>query len=440
MYLTKPSNRVYNRLPRVGLRTIFFAGVSAVLLSSTTSLAQTDAETAMERASEAMRSGDYRDAVDGYQEVYELTNDPAIAAEALYWKAFALYRLGGDDDLEAALSALAVAREKYADHVPSDLEGLEIRINGALAKRGKASSAEKVQRAAEGDRSTDEKMAALNALLQMDADRAVPILRKVLQRKDEGSEELRKHALFLLAQHSGKESTDLLLDAARQDPSTEVRKSAVFWLSQTDDPEAVQLLEDVLRNDPDPEIKKSALFAISQTDDQRAREILQAVAIDQAQSTEVRGEAIFWVGQTEGNNVELLSALFRDLSDRELQERVLFSMSQQEDSQAGAWLLNVSKDRSVDLELRKNALFWFGQREEVGTADLRELFESTTEMELKEQIIFVAAQNDEEGGVDFLLELLRTSQEPEVREKAVFWLGQSSDPRALEAIEEIIER
>ncbi len=214
----------------------------------------------------------------------------------------------------------------------------------------------------------------------------------------------------------------------------------MFWLSQTDDPEAVRLLEEVLRNDPDSEIKKSALFAISQSGDDRAREILRTIATDRAQSMEVRAEAIFWIGQTEGNNVELFSGFFRELTDRELQDKVIFSMSQQDSPQAGAWLLNVSKDRSVDIELRKSAIFWFGQRGEVGIEDLRALFESATERELKEQIIFVAAQNEQEGGVDFLLELLRTSKEPEVREKALFWLGQSSDPRALDAIEEIIDR
>jgi len=421
-------------------RVTFFAAACAALLLSTPSFAQTDAKTAMERGSEAMRSGSYRDAVQRYQMAYELADDPAIAAEALYWKAFALHRLGGDADLEEALSTLETAREEYPDHLPSDLEGLEIRINGALAKRGKASSAEKVQRAAEGDRSMEEKMAALNALLQMDAERAVPILRKVLQRTDSENEELRKHALFLLAQHSGQESTDLLLGAARQDPSTEVRKTAVFWLSQSDNPESVRLLEEVLRNDPNPEIRKSALFAISQTGDAKARETLRAVATDKAQSTEVRAEAIFWIGQTEGNNVELLSSFFRDLSDRELQDKVIFSMSQQSGPQAATWLMNVAKDPSVDIELRKSALFWFGQREELDIADLRQLFQSSNEMELKEQIIFVAAQNEKEGGVDFMLELLRTSKEPEIREKALFWLGQSSDPRALDAIEEIINR
>ena len=183
MYSTKSVNRVSHRWPRVArmdsfsmrngcsgsrsalsarspmsrsirsmLRIALFAGVCAVLLHSIPSFAQTDAKTAMERGSDAMRSGSYRDAVDRYHTAYELADDPAIAAEALYWKAFALHRLGGDDDLEEALSTLETAREYYPEHLPSDLEGLEIRFNGALAKRGKASSAEKVQRAAEGDR------------------------------------------------------------------------------------------------------------------------------------------------------------------------------------------------------------------------------------------------------------------------------------------------
>ena len=43
-------------------------------------------------------------------------------------------------------------------------------------------------------------MAALNALLQMDADRALPILRRVLARRDTCSEILRRKAVFLVAQ------------------------------------------------------------------------------------------------------------------------------------------------------------------------------------------------------------------------------------------------
>jgi hypothetical protein len=40
----------------------------------------------------------------------------------------------------------------------------------------------------------------LNALLQMDAESAVPIIKQVLQKRDECSVELREKAVFLLSQ------------------------------------------------------------------------------------------------------------------------------------------------------------------------------------------------------------------------------------------------
>src|SRR5690606_3224174 len=72
-------------------RVTFFAAACAALLLSTPSFAQTDAKTAMERGSEAMRSGSYREAVQRYQMADGLADEPAIAAEARYWTACALH-------------------------------------------------------------------------------------------------------------------------------------------------------------------------------------------------------------------------------------------------------------------------------------------------------------------------------------------------------------
>jgi len=81
---------------------------------------------------------------------------------------------------------------------------LAVRINGELAKRGNANSAEKVAEAAKGDdtpctrasRNDDDlemRTAALNALLQMDAQSAMPILKGVLAKRDGCSAQLREN-------------------------------------------------------------------------------------------------------------------------------------------------------------------------------------------------------------------------------------------------------
>ena len=95
----------------------------------------------------------------------------------------------------------------------------------------------------EGDDSCDDdsdiKLAALNAVLQMDAERAMPLLTRVLARRDAGSVCLRRKAVFLVAQKHTEGTEDVLLSTARNDPDGEVRGQAVFWLSQVHSPRAV---------------------------------------------------------------------------------------------------------------------------------------------------------------------------------------------------------
>ena len=89
------------------------------------------------------------------------------------------------------------------------------------------------------------RIAALNGLMQMDAERAMPILQKVLDRRDACSAGLRRKALFLVSQRDPPASTDLLMASARRDPDPAVREQAVFWLSQVRDPRVVVMLDSI---------------------------------------------------------------------------------------------------------------------------------------------------------------------------------------------------
>ena len=106
------------------------------------------------------------------------------------------------------------------------------------------------------DDENDVRIAALNALLQMDSERALPILQKVLSRRDACSVELRRKALFLVSQKEAPASTDMLIAAARQDPEASVREQAVFWLSQAKDPRVVGMLDSIATHDGDESVRK----------------------------------------------------------------------------------------------------------------------------------------------------------------------------------------
>src|SRR5437868_1993089 len=104
------------------------------------------------------------------------------APDALYWKGFALYRSGNLDDAAEALESQAKRFPKAATH--GDASALLIQIKGQLARRGDPSAQRDVNRVAsqsgKGCQDMEMQVAALDAVQQMDADRVLPLLKRVL--------------------------------------------------------------------------------------------------------------------------------------------------------------------------------------------------------------------------------------------------------------------
>ena len=410
--------------------------------------AEDPADTLYRQAREALNRNDYGRAADLFRRIYREFPRSEYAADAYYWEAFALYRRGGSENLRRARGALDTQRRSFPRaSTRGDADALRARISGALASAGDPEEGERVMAGATQaagscpDEDDDERIAALNALLQMDADRAVPILEKVLARRDECSVALRRKAVFLLAQKQDEGTEDALLRVLNTDPDQEVREQAVFWLSQVPTERAVEALEQILASSRDMEIRDKAIFALSQQSrSPRAVEILRGYAGRADAPSELREKAIFWLGQQErGDNSRFLMDLYRRLDEEELKEKVIFSISQMGGDTSKRWLMGVATDAKEPLEMRKKALFWVGQS---GTPidELFDLYGSMDEREMKEQLIFVYSQRHETRAVDKLMEIARTEQDRELRKKAVFWLSQSRDPRVADFLLRIIDQ
>ena len=162
---------------------------------------------------------------------------------------------------------------------------------------------------------------ALNAVLQMDADRAMPLLKRVLARRDECSAPLRRKAIFLVSQKQTSETESLLLDAARSDPDQEVREQAVFWLSQVGTERSVSALDSILRV-PGTGSSRKAIFALSQVDNPRASAAIREFAERNDVAQELREQAIFWIGQqNRPENARYLQTLYSRVNSQQLKER-----------------------------------------------------------------------------------------------------------------------
>jgi HEAT repeat protein len=396
-------------------------------------------------ARKALSDGDYGRAARIFEQIADDYGESAYAGDALYWRAFALYRRNGTDDLHDALSSLEDQRSRYPQAATrGDASALETRIRGELAKRGEAQAAEDIHKAAEsatqGCSSDDDDMrvAALNALMQMDADQALPVLKKVLARRDACSESLRRKAVFLVSQKNSEESANILLGVARDDPSADVRGQAVFWLGQVPGDRSVALLDSILRSSKDEELQRKALFALSQHSGDRAGTILRDLVTREDVPEDTRRRAILALGQRDGGaDASYLRQLFTRLQSERLKEQVLMAVSQGGSADKGRWLLDIAADSKENPEVRKKALFWAGQGG-VPIAELSAMYGRLSDQELKEQVIFALSQRDESAATDKLIDIAKHDPEVELRKKAIFWLGQRDDPRVRQLLEEMI--
>jgi HEAT repeat protein len=62
-----------------------------------------------------------------------------------------------------------------------------------------------------------------------------------------GDREVRKQAVFALAQRAPNQGVPRLIHIVRNNPDPELRRAALFWLGQSEDPRALDLFEEILR-------------------------------------------------------------------------------------------------------------------------------------------------------------------------------------------------
>ena len=404
---------------------------------------------------EALNRGDYRAAARTFSRIADQYPSSAYAGDALYWEAYAHYSIGETGELRAALRALDAQKSRFPKAATrGDADALAVRVRGALARAGDNAAAQSVAEAAtqgqpctrgNGDDRDDERVAALNALLQMNAEQAMPILKQVLARRDACSANLRDKALFLVSQKRTPETENILLDVVRSDPDPDVKKKAIFWLGQVNTDRAASALESLLSSSStSEELREQAVFSLMQQDGDRGSKAVRAVAVDESAPASLREKAVFWLGQKRSpENATFLRDLFARLSasksaaNDEVAQKILFSLSQMRGVGNDRWLMEIAADPKYSVGVRKQAIFSAGQAG-VSTADLVGLYDKVRDPDVKGQLIWVLSSQNEAAATDKLIDIAKRDPDVQMRKKAIFWLGQSHDPRVKQLLLDII--
>ena len=221
-------------------------------------------------------------------------------------------------------------------------------------------------------------------------------------------------------------------------PGNGLDGAATAALSMIPDDAGVPALTELAR-DGSESVRKAAVFWLGQRDDEKSRAVVRAVAANDKETDAVRKSAIFALSQGESSKADeaFLESLFNRVESERLKDQVLFSVSQRRTNDGTRWLLAKARDEQQPIEVRRKAVFWAGQGD-AKVADLKALYSATSERRLREHVIFVLSQRNEEAATNALIEIARTDADRDMRKKALFWLAQKNDPRVTKLITDMV--
>ncbi|HEX3865569.1 MAG TPA: hypothetical protein VHV78_02415, partial [Gemmatimonadaceae bacterium] len=157
-------------------------------------------------------------------------------------------------------------------------------------------------------------------------------------------------------------------------------------------------------------------------------------------STELRGQAIFWLGQSRKVDVDFLRAVFKQATSEDVRSQIFMAVAQQRTPEGTKWLMDLARDKTADIESRKNAVFWAAQNG-VSVASINTLYDDMRgDEELQLHILFILSQRNEAAALDKLFSVVKNDPDVELKTQALFWIGQKkNDPRAVAFIQELIK-
>lgn len=412
------------------------------------------ADSLWRQAALARADRDYRKAADLYKQFVSQYPKADHAGDALYWRAWTLYQLGSQNHNRSDLDTAIQSLDDYADHygkdaqMAADVTDLHTRIRTAQASLGDATAAadiaqqaKKLQQTSRGCSKDDDdiRAAALQGLTQMNSSDAVSILKQVLAQRDPCRAELRKTAVYLIAQRNSDDVVGTLLDVIRNDPSRDVQSSAIYYLSTTRSDRAAAALDSILSSSKDSDVRNSAVYALSVIHTDRAAQALKRVAQDERMPDDVRGSATYWLGNARLADLAFFRTLYATTRSHAVRDNVIQAVVGLRSPEATQWLLDIAKDKSIDSDSRKNAVYWAGQQKSVDLDQLMTIYEQARgDNEVQSQVVYVLSTRPEAGAIDKLMAIAKGDSNVEMRKSALYWLGTKNDPRVKQFLLDIV--
>jgi HEAT repeat protein len=196
----------------------------------------------------ALKASDWNAALKHFGDLEKLLREkePQSADSALYWEAYTLVQARRTAEAKATLDRLH--REFPNSRWRDDAD--------ALLQQTKA--ADETSASPHPD---DEDLAdiAVEGLMNAPPERALPLLKKVLQ--SQHSAKTKKRALFVLSQLGSDAALDALIDTAKSSPDPELRAEAIRMLGISGEPRAIERLREIYAGSKDAQERRRIIEA-----------------------------------------------------------------------------------------------------------------------------------------------------------------------------------
>ena len=183
----------------------------------------------------------YSAALTEFEKFFDKFPSGRFRDEAHYWSAYALNKLSQSQDHTYVMATLKeeafdhlihLIREHPTSNWADDAKVMRLEIAGELILMGKDSYLKYIEEtlSTKNDWSSDLKLHALDSLMRVRKEAALPILKELVE--GDKTPEVRTKAVFLLGKHFDQEAIDILDEVSKHDENEDVRKEAGLWLAQ----------------------------------------------------------------------------------------------------------------------------------------------------------------------------------------------------------------
>ena len=415
-------------------------------------------------AHDLLARGEYGRSAQLFKEIGQNYPKSRYQDDLPYNEAFARYRIGTTKELETAAHVLEPRAKPLLRVVPAsntssdgsgfgkgrtrasegDVVGLYLRVNQVLAQRGNSDAARIIKDIAQPNANSCDgddgylQREALAALSQMDPPQALPIIKHVLNKPDECSADLRKHAVFMLGRRGDAEAATILASTARSDPSPTVRAEAINWLPKLMGDAGVAMLEDVLRTEQNERIQRSVVRTLASSPNPRARTAIRAIIDRKDTPLSLRLEAVNGITseRATSDDAAYLRGLYARADNDQLKQTIIAAVARVGGRETDEWMLNIAKNPNEASSVRGTAISLVMRSGTV--ADWIKLYDAAETFDVRSRIVTALENRKESEAADKLVEIAKTSTVPSLRLRAISALTRRKDPRLSQLIDEIL--